>query len=251
MLIHIIRSWNSETKPFYKKINEIIYALLALAFGLYYPLLILRFGKDHKGVVFPTAVEELTFLGNLLIVGVMLGIFAWGLSAKIRTIRNPELLKTTNNYELFCEECGVPAIDEKCTHDINNECIRTMNFAFDHMGLVHNPEMEGTGICIIARPLDMVLEKQGAKFQSLFKKNPNKYDIVCQICKIEKLQLGDIDIENWLFHRGISQSWISDFLEVFDIHLPIYDDKEYTKKEFKDVYNKKAKGILILGTIPF
>lgn len=104
MSIHIARSWNSNNKSGYKKINEIVYALLTLAFGLYYPLLILRFGKDHNGIIFPTAVEELTFLGNLLIVGVMMGIFAWALSAKIRTVRNPELLKAQNNYDVFCKE---------------------------------------------------------------------------------------------------------------------------------------------------
>jgi len=104
MFIHIIRSWNSETKTFWKKLNEIVYAFITLGFGLYYPLLILRLGKDHKGIVFSTAVEELTFLGNLLILGVMMGIFAWAISAKIRTKLNPALLKTQNNYEVFCKE---------------------------------------------------------------------------------------------------------------------------------------------------
>lgn len=154
------------------------------------------------------------------------------------------------SYVLFCEECGVPLTDEKCMHDVNDECIKATNLVVDHVGLVHNPEMEETGICVIALPLDMVLEKEDIEFQSLFKKNPNRYDIACQICNIENLQLDDIEIENWLFHRGIDQSWVSDFIEKFDIHLPIYNDKEYTKKEFKDVYNNEAKGILILGTIP-
>ncbi|MHA1272402.1 MAG: hypothetical protein ACTSQP_00780 [Promethearchaeota archaeon] len=104
MTIHIIRTWNNESKNIFKKINEIIYALLTLLFGLYYPFLIIRFGKDHPGVLFPTAVEEFTFLGNVFIVGVMLGVFGWGLSAKIRTIRNPELLKEQNNYEVFCKK---------------------------------------------------------------------------------------------------------------------------------------------------
>jgi len=101
MFIHIIRSWNSESKTIFKKINEIVYALLVLSFGLYYPLLILRLGKDHAGINFPTAVEELTFLGNFLIVGITMGIVLWGISAKIRTIRNPELLKNQNSYEDF------------------------------------------------------------------------------------------------------------------------------------------------------
>jgi len=101
MFIHTVRSWNSETKTIFKKINEIIYALLVLSFGLYYPLLILRLGKDHAGILFPTAVEELTFLGNFLIIGIATGIALWGISAKIRTIRNPELLKNLNCYENF------------------------------------------------------------------------------------------------------------------------------------------------------
>ncbi len=105
MVIHIVRSWNSsENKTIYKKLNEIVYAFLLIAFGLYYPLLIINFASDHAGVVFPTALEELTFLGNLLIVGVMFVIFGWGISAKIRSIRNPELLKTQYNYEFFCEK---------------------------------------------------------------------------------------------------------------------------------------------------
>ncbi|MHA1146831.1 MAG: hypothetical protein ACTSR8_01145 [Promethearchaeota archaeon] len=104
MFIHIIRTWNHENKHFFKKLNEVVYALLTLAFGLYYPFIILSFGGNHKGVIFPTAVEELTFLGNLFIVGVMMGIFGWAISAKIRTIRNPELLKEQNNYEAFCKK---------------------------------------------------------------------------------------------------------------------------------------------------
>ena len=104
MFVHILRTWNSENKRNYKRINEIIYTLLLLAFGAYYPFLIVKIAGKNKGIVFDTAFEEFTFLGNLLIVGIMIGIFCWGLSAKIRTIRNPELLKGLNNYEVFCKE---------------------------------------------------------------------------------------------------------------------------------------------------
>lgn len=104
MLIHIIRSWNSEDKSTSKKINEIIYTILALAFGIYYPFIILKLGGSKKGIFFGTAIDELTLLGNLFIFGVMMGIAAWGISAKIRTIRNPELLKEQNNYEFFCKK---------------------------------------------------------------------------------------------------------------------------------------------------
>ena len=41
MFIHIVRTWNLEKKTTYKKINEVVYALLTLAFGVYYPLLLL------------------------------------------------------------------------------------------------------------------------------------------------------------------------------------------------------------------
>ena len=50
MLIHIIRTWNSEEKPIYKNINEVVYALLTFAFGIYYPFLVLRFGSNKKGI---------------------------------------------------------------------------------------------------------------------------------------------------------------------------------------------------------
>lgn len=104
MLIHIIRTWNSEEKPIYKNINEVVYALLTFAFGIYYPFLVLRFGSDKKGIFLPNVLDEFTLLGNIFIVGVMLCIFGWALSAKIRTIRNPELLQEQNNYEVFCEK---------------------------------------------------------------------------------------------------------------------------------------------------
>jgi len=103
MFIHTIRTWNSEKKPIYKNINEVVYALLTLAFGIYYPFLLLRFGSDKRGIFLPNILDEFTLLGNLFIVGVMLCIFGWALSAKIRTIRNPELLQEQNNYETFCE----------------------------------------------------------------------------------------------------------------------------------------------------
>ena len=104
MVIHIIRTWNSENKSSSKKINEIIYTFLTLAFGIYYPFLIIKLGGTKRGVVLGTAVDEFTLLGNIFIVGVMMGIAAWGISAKIRTIRNPELLKEQNNYDFFCKK---------------------------------------------------------------------------------------------------------------------------------------------------
>lgn len=104
MFIHIFKTWNLEGKTSYKKINEIIYAFLTLAFGIYYPLLVLWLGNNNNGIFLPNAVDEFTLLGNIFIVGVMLIIVGWGISAKLRTIRNPELLKEQNNYEHFCEE---------------------------------------------------------------------------------------------------------------------------------------------------
>ncbi len=104
MFVHILKTWNSAEKSNYKKINEIVYALLTLAFGIYYPFLIIKFGSNNKGIFLPNAVDEFTILGNIFIVGVMMGMFLWAFSAKIRTIRHPELLKEQNNYEYFCEK---------------------------------------------------------------------------------------------------------------------------------------------------
>ncbi len=104
MFVHIIKTWNTENKNGYKKIDEIIYAILTLAFAIYYPFLIIKFGGKKEGIIFPNAVDELTLLGNIFIVGVMLCVSAWGISAKIRTIRNPDLLINQNNYEVFCKE---------------------------------------------------------------------------------------------------------------------------------------------------
>jgi dolichol kinase len=104
MVVHIIKSWNSEDKGGYKKINEIAYTIIFLAFALYYPLLVTKIAADKKGVIFPNAIDDFVLLGNILIVGVMLGVVGWAISAKIRTIRNPELLKEQNNYEHFCKK---------------------------------------------------------------------------------------------------------------------------------------------------
>ncbi|MFX1393454.1 MAG: phosphatidate cytidylyltransferase [Promethearchaeota archaeon] len=104
MFIHIFRTWKTENKSIFKKLNEIIYTLLALAFGIYYPFLILKLGGNNKGVILPSAVDEFTLLGNIFIVGIMMIIALWGISAKVRTIRNPELLKEQNNYEFFCSK---------------------------------------------------------------------------------------------------------------------------------------------------
>jgi len=84
MFIHIVRTWSSENKSTSKKINEIVYTLLTLAFGIYYPFLLLKFGSNKKGIFLPNILEELTLLGNIFIVGVMLCVFGWAISAKIR-----------------------------------------------------------------------------------------------------------------------------------------------------------------------
>lgn len=104
MFIHIIKTWNSENKGAYKKFNEVVYALLTVGFALFYPFLIIRFGGNKAGIILPKAVDELTLLGNIFIVGVMICVSFWGISAKLRTIRNPELLIDQHNYEVFCKE---------------------------------------------------------------------------------------------------------------------------------------------------
>jgi len=104
MIYHIISSWDNQAKSLSKKTNEIIHSLLTFGLGLYYPLLVLNFGAGYSGVVFATATEDFTFFGNLFIIGIVFIMFLWALSAKIRTIRNPKLNDTTNNYKLFCKE---------------------------------------------------------------------------------------------------------------------------------------------------
>lgn len=103
MMIHIVRTWKKENKDIYKKINEIVTCLLLISLGLYYPLFTLKFGGNLPGIVYPTLRDELSILGIIGIVVVMLGICVWGLSAKYRTIKHPELLEDVNNYDVFCE----------------------------------------------------------------------------------------------------------------------------------------------------
>jgi len=103
MVYYVIRSWKDKNKNIYKRINEIMYCILTLAFGIYYPVFIIHFGNNHPGIIYPTAIADFTLFGNIFIAGVICVIFLWALSAKIRTIRNPELLNTENNYEIFKE----------------------------------------------------------------------------------------------------------------------------------------------------
>ncbi len=103
MVVHIVRSWNLEGKDNFKRINEIVYAILTFAFGLYYPIIIEWLGGYRSGIYLSSAIDELTLLGNVFIFGTMLVILAWALSAKMRTVKNPELLKEQNNYDAFCE----------------------------------------------------------------------------------------------------------------------------------------------------
>lgn len=101
MFYHVIKSWSSKKNDIYKKINEMMYCVLTLAFAFYYPFFIIHFGSPHPGIFFPSAITDFTLLGNIFIVGVIILMLGWALSAKIRTIRNPDLLKTENNYDLF------------------------------------------------------------------------------------------------------------------------------------------------------
>ncbi|MBY9006001.1 MAG: hypothetical protein KGD63_04520 [Candidatus Lokiarchaeota archaeon] len=101
MVIHIKKTWSNKEKDIYKKINEIIYCLLTLAFALYYPFLIFLLGKDYSGLILGSAVDDFILLGNIFIVGEVSIIFLWAISAKIGTKKNPKLLETKNNYERF------------------------------------------------------------------------------------------------------------------------------------------------------
>ncbi|MBD3214804.1 MAG: hypothetical protein GF311_19490 [Candidatus Lokiarchaeota archaeon] len=80
-----------------------MYCILMLAFAFYYPFFITHFGNAHPGIFYPSASADFILFGNLFIVGVILLMLIWALSAKIRTTRNPHLLETRNNYEVFKE----------------------------------------------------------------------------------------------------------------------------------------------------
>ncbi len=103
IFIHVVKIWNDENKNIYKKIDEIVTGILLCALGGYYPLFTQKFGANLSGIVFHTLREELSILGIIGIVGVMLGICAWGISHKIKSIRHPELLKDVYNYDIFTE----------------------------------------------------------------------------------------------------------------------------------------------------
>ncbi|MBD3196352.1 MAG: hypothetical protein GF317_14940 [Candidatus Lokiarchaeota archaeon] len=97
----MIRSWNDSKKDIFQKINEIMYTSLTLAFSIYYPIIIYTFGSGYSGFFLNSAIEDFILLGNVFIVGVLMGILLWALSAKVKTIKNPDLLQTQNNYEVF------------------------------------------------------------------------------------------------------------------------------------------------------
>jgi CDP-diglyceride synthetase len=128
MCLHIVRSWNSEEKGIFKRINEIIYAILTLAFGLYYPFIILRYGNNFSGIIFSTAILDFIFLGNVFIVGAIFAVFLWALSAKIRVLRNPELKSSCNNYDLFCKKFLKDYAECSTRNKIKRKCYHTLPF---------------------------------------------------------------------------------------------------------------------------
>jgi len=126
MVYHVVKSWNDQSKDIYKRINEIMYCILTLAFGFYYPFFIVQFGNNHPGILLQTATSDFTLFGNLFIVGVIIIILLWALSAKIRTLRNPELLETENNYDLFKEHF----LEEYSKRNkLKRKCFHTIPFA--------------------------------------------------------------------------------------------------------------------------
>lgn len=104
MYLHVFRTWNSTEKRPWQRFNEFMCATLAAVFGIMYPFILLSLGGNYKGLLFDSLVDELIFMGNVGIIGVMSGVLCWAISGKIRTLKNPELLEKENNYEWWCEQ---------------------------------------------------------------------------------------------------------------------------------------------------
>lgn len=104
MYLHLYRTWNSEEKDDWQEFNEFMYATLTAVFGISYPFMLLKLGNGYEGLFFENLVDELIFMGNVGIIGVMCGVLLWAVSGKLRTIKNPKLLEKENNYDWWCEQ---------------------------------------------------------------------------------------------------------------------------------------------------
>ncbi len=84
MIYFLYSTWNLPSKTKYKKINEIIYIIITLGFGILYPFLLLYFADNHPGIFLPTAIEEFTLIGNVFIFGLFVMIILAGILNKLR-----------------------------------------------------------------------------------------------------------------------------------------------------------------------
>jgi hypothetical protein len=104
MFLHSIRTWNQENKDIYKKINELVHAILQIGLIICYPFFVIKFSAGVDGIVMPTAEQDFDNMGLIAIFGAILGLCLWMLSAKIGVKRHPERLETINNYDVWCKE---------------------------------------------------------------------------------------------------------------------------------------------------
>ena len=104
MFLHIIRTWNTENKDIYKKINEVVHATLQAIFIVCYPFFVIKFSTGVAGIVQPTAEQDFNIMGLIGIFGAIIGLCLWMLSAKIGVKKHPERLETINNYDVWCKK---------------------------------------------------------------------------------------------------------------------------------------------------
>ena len=104
MFLHSYRTWNKEGKDIYKKINELVHAILQIGLTICYPFFVIKFSTGVAGIIMPTAEQDFNNLGLMFIFGAIVGLCLWMISAKLGVRKHPERLETINNYEVWCKE---------------------------------------------------------------------------------------------------------------------------------------------------
>ena len=155
------------------------------------------------------------------------------------------------SYELYCTECQRNVLDPICIHNKDDECVRILNIVPDHLGIVKNPEEQGTGISVLAMPIKSFLEELNPKIQQFYEESENELDIVCSFCKNFDLSIDELQVEDWLLKRGCNLSWILVFLKDFDISKTIYDDKQFIEENFKNIIENLNGRSYISGKFKF